>query len=308
MKKKASAKKHNLHIHNLTKALIDNIRPTLNKLCIEERKSRIDGIRTFAHLSVTVADDPERWFGEYVYVGDNCLVNAQGVWGMFEKDSEDEEWFFNVWDLFDLFINRSNKASAIKQKQNIMKQTNNNSTLLTTYYSMLSRCYNPNTQNFPYYGGRGITVCKSWIKNKEHFLRWATSRYMPGLEIDRIDNNKGYSPRNCRFVTHAENLANRNPFHRKDKLPKCIYKYSAQSGLYLVKITRFGQQNTYGVFCNLDHAIQRRDEVLQSFPYWPLKRFGQEKARRLNGAGLLFGWMIMPCDRVPGLCWPVCFP
>jgi hypothetical protein len=60
------------------------------------------------------------------------------------------------------------------------------------------------------YFDRGITVCEEWKNNWFSFREWAlTNGYKKELQIDRIDNNKGYSPDNCRFVTQFENQANR---------------------------------------------------------------------------------------------------
>lgn len=60
-----------------------------------------------------------------------------------------------------------------------------------------------------YYQDRGITVCDEWLVF-ENFQDWAISHgYSDGLEIDRIDNDKGYCPENCRWVSKRENVNNR---------------------------------------------------------------------------------------------------
>ena len=74
------------------------------------------------------------------------------------------------------------------------------------------RCLNKNNRDFHYYGGRGITVCEEWENNSKSFIFWALENgWKRGLTIDRIDNDKGYSPENCRFVTRAENNRNQRP-------------------------------------------------------------------------------------------------
>ena len=51
------------------------------------------------------------------------------------------------------------------------------------------------------YGARGVTICDEWLSNFEAFYDWSiTNGYGKGLSIDRIDNDKGYYPDNCRWV------------------------------------------------------------------------------------------------------------
>lgn len=83
--------------------------------------------------------------------------------------------------------------------------------LYDVWRSMKSRCYNPNTNIYNRYGGRGITVCNEWIGKPDNFIEWCLNNgYKSGLEVDRIDNNKGYSPNNCRITTRQINTRNRN--------------------------------------------------------------------------------------------------
>ena len=98
------------------------------------------------------------------------------------------------------------------------------SRLIHIYSGMKYRCYNPKCINYKDYGGRGITVCKEWLDNKRinvswhnnptkgfiAFKEWALSNgYRDDLTLDRINNAKGYSPENCRWVTHKEQNNNR---------------------------------------------------------------------------------------------------
>lgn len=83
----------------------------------------------------------------------------------------------------------------------------------STYVNMKNRCYNPNYHLFHRYGGRGITVCDEWLGSDGlvNFYDWAVSNgYDSSLSIDRIDNDKGYSPDNCRWTTPEIQSNNRS--------------------------------------------------------------------------------------------------
>jgi hypothetical protein len=84
--------------------------------------------------------------------------------------------------------------------------------LYSTWVAMRARCHNPKHDSFPSYGGRGVEVCREWRESFESFEAWAQqNNYKPGLQIDRIGNDKGYSPDNCRFVSVKENMQNKRP-------------------------------------------------------------------------------------------------
>lgn len=84
------------------------------------------------------------------------------------------------------------------------------SRLYPVWSGMKRRCYNPNSKDFPEWGGRGIAVCDAWRGDFGAFYAWAVaSGYEHGRHIDRIDNDGNYEPGNCRWVTPAENARNR---------------------------------------------------------------------------------------------------
>ena len=87
------------------------------------------------------------------------------------------------------------------------------SRLYRIWVLMLDRCKNKERDNYKYYGGKGIKVCKEW-SNYVIFRAWAVaSGYQENLTIDRKKGDRNYTPGNCRWVTHAENC--RNNSHTK---------------------------------------------------------------------------------------------
>jgi hypothetical protein len=73
---------------------------------------------------------------------------------------------------------------------------------------MLSRCSNQNTAGWKNYGGRGIAVCERWL-SFENFWADMGSTWAAGLTIERDDNDKGYSPDNCRWLPKSQQSRNR---------------------------------------------------------------------------------------------------
>jgi hypothetical protein len=102
-----------------------------------------------------------------------------------------------------------------------------------SWRSMLERCYNPHCKGYCYYGGRGIRVCRRWRESFANFLA-DMGDAPPGLTLDRRDNDRGYSPGNCRWATRVEQNQNmrRNVFITYKGKTQVVSAWAREYGLH----------------------------------------------------------------------------
>lgn len=104
----------------------------------------------------------------------------------------------------------SREVASETLRRVLLKHGRSETRLNGIFSGMLKRCYNPNTKSYKDYGGRGITVCDEWRGDRMAFFRWADlNGYDDHLAIDRINNDEGYSPENCRWVSYKTNNNNK---------------------------------------------------------------------------------------------------
>lgn len=109
-----------------------------------------------------------------------------------------------------------------------------NSRLYKVWCAMKRRCNSPHDEFYSRYGERGIKVCGQWDESFESFYGWAMKNgYKEGLSIDRIDNEKGYEPENCRWTTPSQQNRNysRNHFITYKGETKCLADWAKEFGI-----------------------------------------------------------------------------
>ena len=106
--------------------------------------------------------------------------------------------------------------------------------------NMKSRCYNPKSNAYKYYGQKGIKVCKEW-HSFPTFIVWAVQHgYSNELSIDRIDVNGNYEPSNCRWVDAITQMNNTSRNHRTTlgTIAELSRKYNINYGTLTNRIKR----------------------------------------------------------------------
>ena len=131
-----------------------------------------------------------------------------------------------------------------------------------TWKHMVGRCTNPKIKAYKDYGGRGITVCDEWLDIR-NFVDWAeeTSPNIEGLSLDRIDNDKGYSPENCRWADKTTQQLNQRIMKNNKSGYVGIYYYKKyntwRANIRINKILKY-----IGTFKTKEEAIQARDNYI----------------------------------------------
>ncbi len=112
--------------------------------------------------------------------------------------------------------------------------------LYSIWIDMNRRCNDPKAPHYENYGGRGIRVCVAW-SDFAVFREWANDNgYDDRLTIDRIDNNEGYSPENCRWTTikTQENNRRNNTLLTLNKETRTLSQWAEITGIHRATISR----------------------------------------------------------------------
>ena len=114
----------------------------------------------------------------------------------------------------------SEELSSARGREQLTKHghapANGSSREYVSWERAKSRCFNPNSHAYASYGGRGIGMSEEWRRSFDAFLRDMGSR-PAGTTLDRIDNDRGYEPGNCRWATPTQQANNRRDAQRGRK-------------------------------------------------------------------------------------------
>lgn len=152
---------------------------------------------------------------------------------------ETAEYFEIAYDNMQAFIARHKVKHTPRKNTGV---NNNNykvgfamhKKLYWIYYAMVGRCYNTKNPRYKDYGARGINVCDEWKNDNKTFFVWALANgYKEDLTLDRLDNDKGYNPVNCVWVTNKENCNHTRKTHFLTYQGKTqsLKKWSEETGI-----------------------------------------------------------------------------
>ncbi len=135
--------------------------------------------------------------------------------------------------------------------------------LYPVWYAMKQRCTNPKYKSYSNYGGRGITICEEWLDVK-NFIEWSkSSGWREGLSVDRIDNDKGYSPENCRWVDRT--TQNINQRIKKTNTSGFVgVNCEIRSCKWVARVSMNNNRIYIGSFKTIEEAVQARDNYIIS--------------------------------------------
>lgn len=131
--------------------------------------------------------------------------------------------------------------------------------LYSVYMNMLARCSRESLDNYKYYGGRGVKVCKRWLTRNgfKNFINDVGER-PEGYSLDRIDVNGNYEPKNVKWSNHYEQMSN-----TRSNNPIIGVGWHKQRQKYRARIKVNGVDKSLGLYDSIEEALTARKRAEQ---------------------------------------------
>ena len=168
------------------------------------------------------------------------------------------------WECSSSLIKTGRTKSCGCQKINTLgiKHGLYNNRFYATWNNIFKRCTNPKNKYYKDYGGRGITVCEEWL-DVTIFIAWCESTHpnMEGYTLDRIDNDKGYNPENCRWADRSTQSINQR-IQKNNKSGVVGVHYYKGNVKWVAYISVTNTRKHIGYFDSIEEAVQARDQYI----------------------------------------------
>ena len=163
--------------------------------------------------------------------------------------------------VYSVKIGNARSCGCQKNKQKIT-HGRSNSRFYKTWNDMIRRCTNPNNKDYKDYGGRGITVCEEWLDVID-FVAWceATHPNIEGYSLDRIDNDNGYSPENCRWANRLVQATNQRIKYTNTTGVSGVV-WDVNRGKWRAQISVNYTNKNLGRYLTLEEAVLARDNYI----------------------------------------------
>lgn len=132
-----------------------------------------------------------------------------------------------------------------------------------SYQKMMRRCYDKNADNYEFYGGRGIKVCRRWRRSVANFISDMGRKPEPDYTLDRINVNGDYEPANCRWADSRTQQRNKRVCKKSKTGITGVIPYK---GKYQANIRVNGKLHHLGYFDTTDEAAVAREKAEEK--YW----------------------------------------
>lgn len=118
-------------------------------------------------------------------------------------------------------VQASRKQGCCSQLCGVAARASTHRLIYTSEYSawrdMKARCYRAAHKDYPKYGARGITVCDRWRDSFQNFYADMGPKPVPGLSIERMNNDGNYEPSNCKWADRFEQARNKRNVWTRDQ-------------------------------------------------------------------------------------------